>query len=187
VNLRSARHSRSALGGVSAALVLVVALAAVAVGHHRAAGGIRLVSESDGSAAVTGEAPGVRKYYAAYFGNVCVSARGSATIRSIVPVHPHGGLRVTDFSVVKDDGQSLGNSPGRLRNERSYRGSSRVTLVCDRTDQANLFVEVYKPRAENAWAREYRINYESDGHFRTARLRFGFGVCEQSQDSCNIF
>lgn len=186
MNLRMMRPRRTILA-VSIVVLAVLVAPVVAVIRHDATGGIRLEGGGDGSVFMSSQAPGVRQYHTAYFGPFCVSEPGSVVIRSIDPVRPHGGIKITDFSVLKSNREILSGEPGRLRDKRSYIGSARVTTECLKDEHGDLFVEVYKPRAENAWAREYRVNYDSDGRERSVRLRFGFGLCEQSQDDCKIF
>jgi hypothetical protein len=122
------------------------------------------------------------KYRSVCFSDVCVSSPGEITIRSIKPVKPLGGLAVTDFSVVamKDDSTAiLGASRRRLRDEPSYRGVETVSAPCAGQRHADLFVEMYKPRAEDAGADEFVIDYTSDGEHRSTELRFGFRLCEK--------
>ena len=126
------------------------------------------------------------KYRSAYFANVCVRGGAEVTIRSIEPVGPRGGLEVTDFSVVPetDDSRSiLGGSRKRLRDEPSYSGGRTVVTSCTSEHRANLFVEVYKPGREDAEAREFTIEYAHGDRHRSAKLLFGFGLCEEA--SCD--
>lgn len=186
VNSQSLRPRFRLVVGTSAAVIVALAVLVVLIVRHQA-DGMKLISQTDGSASGSVEATGTRQHRSAYFGSVCISERGSVKIRSIEPIKARGGLQVTDFSVVKGHSGTLGAAPGRLRDEPSYKGSATVTTRCANAGYANLFVEVYKPRTENAWAQEFRINYASGGHDRSTRLRFGFGLCEQTQDDCDIF
>jgi hypothetical protein len=117
---------------------------------------------------------------------VCVSEGKEAKIRSVEPVDPHGGLEVTDFSVVPVGAGVPGAQPGRLQVESTYRGSDMVSGRCDQDQSAaDLAIEVLKPRAEDAWASEYEIKYEIGRVTGSARIRFGFGVCEKDLDLCD--
>lgn len=145
----------------------------------------RLVSRTDGSSSGAGSAPGTRQYYSVYVGQVCVSGVGTARIRSIEPVDPRGGLTVTDFAVVAAGEDTLGGIVGRLRDEPAYQGSKSVSDLCDGAAAPDLIIEVFKPRAEDAWAHEYRIDYDLKDNSHSEAVRFGFGVCEEDLDHCN--
>jgi hypothetical protein len=176
--------SRRRLYAVLGALVFA-ALTAVGV-RHVSEDGPHLVSQTDGSAAGAVSAPGPGRYYTVTVGQVCMSKAGTARIRSIEPVDPHGGVKVTDFSVVAAGADAMGAFDGRLRDDPAYRGSKTVSDICTRGKAASdLYIEVLKPRAEDAWAHEYRITYETDGDTDSERIRFSFGVCEADLDSCD--
>jgi hypothetical protein len=132
------------------------------------------------------DAPGANRYYTVLVGQVCVIEPGSAKILTVEPVDPHGGIEVTDFSVVPSDVVAPGANPGRLRDEPTYGGSDTVSDGCTNGEgTSDLALETLKPRAEDAWASEYRINYEIDGETNSERIRFSFGVCEEDLDLCD--
>lgn len=148
--------------------------------------GPRLVSRTDGSTSGAVSAPGPDRYYTVFVGQVCVSKSGSARIRSVEPVDPHGGITVTDFSVVSANVDALGANSGRLRDEPAFRGSDTVSDFCaDDKATSDLYLEVFKPRSEDAWANEYSINFEIDGDAGSERIRFPFGICEKDLDLCD--
>ena len=131
-------------------------------------------------------AAGPGRYYTVYVGQVCLSDAGDARIHSIEPIEPHGGISVSNYSVVAAGGDALGNFDGRLQDEATFRGSKEVTDVCTPGQAASdLYIETLKPRAEDAWASEFQINYEINGHNASERIRYSFGVCEADLDHCN--
>jgi hypothetical protein len=164
------------------ALGFVVVVSVAVVTRGPAASGPTLVVGADGSASGAMTSVHANKYRTAYFSDVCVSGPGKITIRFIKPVKPRGGLAVTDFSVVptKDDNTAiLGGSNKRLREEPSYRGLKTVAASCASQHHADLFVEIYKPRTDDAGADEFAIDYVSDGDHRSTKVRFGFQLCEK--------
>jgi hypothetical protein len=168
-----------------AALVMMLAAGSVVMLRDD---GPRLVSRTNGSAAATVTAPGSDRYYAVAVGQVCVSEESTARIRSVEPVDPQGGIKVTDFVVMAADDDILGAFDGRLRDKPGFDGSGDVSDVCIRGKGASdLYLEVLKPRAEDAWADEYRLDYTIAGDTRSARIRFAFGVCEREMDLCDVF
>lgn len=185
VNIRLPRTRRTRLA-LLVSVCLVVAGAVVAAVRTDAARGPELVFGADGSASGTLGFIKAKDHESAYFGSACLNEPGRVTIRSIEPVAPRGGLRVTDFSVVPlvDTGEgTLGASSRRLRDEPSYRGGATLRAQCADDDFANVYVEVYKPRSEDAVAREFTITYDSEGRRKTAPLLYGFGLCEK--DGCD--
>ncbi|NRQ50765.1 hypothetical protein [Aeromicrobium stalagmiti] len=169
-----------------AALCIVVVATAIVVTRGTTDDGPALVSEADGSTSATLGSVDAKEYRSAYFGSVCVSGPGKVTIRSIAPIDPQGGLKVTDFSVVtrRDDAALLGASNGRLRDEPSFQGGHTVTTTCPGEPYAELFVEVYKPGLADTGAHEFTITYDSDGDTRSTKLRFGFGLC--TSNTCDV-
>ena len=163
-----------------AALGLVIAAYLLVVVRLDGASGPSLVVDADGSTSGTLGSVGAKEYRSAYFASICVSAPGEITIRSIEPVEPVGGLRVTDFSVVSTKSRAaiLGAASGRLRDEPSYLGTETVTASCSGQNYADLFVELYKPRPEDASAGEFTIKYDSDGDHREAPLLYDLSLCE---------
>jgi hypothetical protein len=168
-----------ALVGLGLAVVVLVGVMA----QRNLQSGSDLVIEADGSATATLGLVGTREYRSVYVGSLCVSEPGQVTVTSIEPADPRGGLDVTDFSVVPrgDDMAILGAAGGRLRDEPSYHGTKTVTVPCSTSRGADLFLELYKPGDRDAETPEFIVHYDSDDDDRTARLRFGFGLCRQEQ------
>lgn len=180
LNHYSARTRWLLLGAVA---VVVAAAAMIGVIRPWTVDGPRLVSRTNGSTLVGGYAPGSRQPYFFAAGQVCLDGTGSAKIRSVKPVDPHGGLTVTDFAVLAQGSDTWGADRGRLP---ANSGTSIVAERCQAEGSApELFIEIMKPRPQDAWANAFEISYELDGRFRTERVRFAFGVCEKDLDTCD--
>ncbi len=149
--------------------------------------GPEVVSQTNGSARGAVSAPGENQYYFFASGQVCLDGEGSAKIISVEPVGSHGGLQVTDFAVLPHPStERMGADPGRLRDDEAYSGPKTIAEVCKSgTSTSELYLELLKPRKEDAWAREFDLKYEIDDHQGSTRIQLGLGICEKKLDDCD--
>lgn len=111
---------------------------------------------------------------------VCLSSPGRATITSVVPVDPVGGLRVQALAVRPNSPEQLGSDRKTLA-ALGFGHSHVVDVACSVRAGAGyeLALQLVKPTSAPASAAGWLIHYRSGGQAGTVTWPLGVVVCSE--------
>lgn len=183
--MQSVQRRRNVLPYVIVGLIALLMFASVLLERHGVSQEVSLVTDTQGRESppsTTGPTlRGADAFYTVSAGNLCVARGDIATIASVEPNDAHGGLEVTAFSVFRRsaDHPVIGDEEGRLGDVSDFRGGQIVGSECGDDLIDEIALELYKPRAEDAWASDFTVRYVANGKERTTNLRLGVALCEK--------
>ena len=112
---------------------------------------------------------------------VCVSEPGTATITSVEPVDPVGGLTVDDFAVRPNPWKAGVDAVGAAHSDLEHLGfgtAKTVDVPCGSPEIGmELAIQASRPREENAASYGWKVTYSAQGDTGTFEIPVSVQLC----------